>query len=398
LHFNHAVIILERMAKDPENPSRAERGTFLHRSISEILRRRLAGGLLAGGSKLPPLKELASELSVSTMTVRRALRTLEKEGHVYRIAGVGAFVRPAIPEATTTPRLAFVGSDLSSPFQMDVARGAQRAAQQNGWSVQMLDAHWDVELESTNIRRLPDLGVKGAVVLPPFSDPKTADALLTLQANGFPMVLIDMSAPGLKLDLVASDHETGARIAATHLLENRHSCVLMLTHPPVSSSVAARIAGYEQALRLAGIEPQPEWKIWIDLKTHQTGYREGRKWWGGCQAILGSLQHLRLPLAVLAVDAYTGWGVYEACRELGLRVPEDVSVVAFDDLEITHALSPRMTIISQRTDEIGRVAVELLERRMAAEPSREAGWKETAQVLVDVDLIERGSVARVHLG
>ncbi|HOA73158.1 MAG TPA: GntR family transcriptional regulator [Phycisphaerae bacterium] len=363
--------------------------------MSEALRRRLEEGQLAGGTKLPALKELASELSVSTMTVRRALRTLESEGHVYRIAGVGSFVRPAVG-GRGLRRIAFIGSDLTSTFQVAIARGAQQAGQRDGWAVALLDAHWDVELEAANIRSLPEMGARGAIVLPPFSSTTTADALHALQANNFPMVLVDMGAPGLRADLVSSDHEAGAQLATRYLIERGHQRVFFLTHPPVASSVVSRLAGYEQALRRAGIEPRPEWKAWIDLTVHQEGYRQGRKWWGGCQAILPLLRDLREPVAVLAVDSYTGWGVYEACRQLGLRIPEDVSVIAFDDIEVAHAVSPPMTIVSQRTDEIGRVAVELLEKRIQSPAPRQSGQRQITQVLIDVDLIERQSVATLH--
>jgi DNA-binding LacI/PurR family transcriptional regulator len=279
---------------------------------------------------------------------------------------------------------------------MSIARGAQRGGQRGGWAVALLDAHWDVELEAANIRSLPEMGARGALVLPPFSSTTTADALHALQASSFPMVLVDMGAPGLRADMVSSDHEAGAQLATRYLFDRGHRRVLFLTHPPVSSSVVSRVAGYEQALRRAGIEPRPEWKAWIDLAVHQEGYRQGRKWWGGCQAILPLLRELQGPVAVLAVDSYTGWGVYEACRQLGLRIPEDVSVIAFDDIEIAHAVSPQMTIVSQRTDEIGRAAVDLLEKRIQSSSPRHVGRRQITNVLIDVDLIERESVATIR--
>jgi LacI family transcriptional regulator len=171
----------------------------------------------------------------------------------------------------------------------------------------------------------------------------------------------------------------------------------MLTHPAnESSSVTARIHGYQRALRTARIDPLPEWLVEIDLATHLAGYRDGVKWRGGCVAIKPVLPKLELPCAVLAIDAYVGWGVYEACQELGLRIPEDVSVVAFDDSEIAHAIRPPMTIISQRTDEIGRTAVELLMRRLNTGHGEDGARRTFTQAIIDVDLIERQSVAVVR--
>src|SRR3989304_2701742 len=82
-------------------PTGDESGGALHRSVAEALRRRLLSGALNDGSKLPALREMASEFEVSTMTIRQAIRTLEREGHIYRIPGVGAFVRPTVPRRIT---------------------------------------------------------------------------------------------------------------------------------------------------------------------------------------------------------------------------------------------------------------------------------------------------------
>jgi len=120
------------------------------------------------------------------------------------------------------------------------------------------------------------------------------------------------------------------------------------------------------------------------------GCNEGCRWLGACEAVLPLLKSSKPPMAFFAHNAYSGWGVFEACRRLGLNVPRNVSIVCFDDAEFTQALSPPMTAIRQRTDEIAKTAVDLLERRIdgsTAEPQR---------VQIDVELIERGSVASPH--
>jgi len=392
---------VEKAEREPKATTRSGRQAprFLYKSVLNVLRQRLADGHIPEGSKLPALKTLAEELSVSTMTVRRAIRTLEREGHVRHISGVGTFARPTSPLPPVTQRfLAFVGADLSGAFQMSIAHGIQKACQQSRWAIQLLDAHWDALLEAQNIEHLPQSGVKGAILLPPFAEPKTVRTLFAIQSSRFPIVLVDQAVAGLKADLVTSDHETAAYRATTYLLCHGHRKVLLLTHPAVVSSVAARIAGYQRALAAAGIAANPDWIAWIDLATHQQGYREGHKWLGGCQAILPLLRAARPPVAVLAIDAYTGWGVYEACRQLNLRIPQDVSIIAFDDSEVAHALHPPMTIISQRNEEIGRVAVRLLERRIGAAAADVGQPMEFRNVFVDTDLIERGSVAQACRG
>jgi DNA-binding LacI/PurR family transcriptional regulator len=369
---------------------------FLHHTVADALRHRVTAGLLAGGSKLPTLRKIADEFAVSTMTVRQAIRTLEIEGHVYRIPGVGAFVRPQAPGRVVTQRmLAFAASDLASAFEMGIARGIERACQKHGWSIQILDAQHEVEIEKRNMRRLPDSGCEGAMILPTWGNNRCVEALFRVQQTDFPLVLVDRIPAGLQADLVESDHEQGAYMATKYLLDHGHTQVLMLTPPPLVSSIASRIQGYERALMEYGLNPRPEWMVWLNMDVQTAAFEQHRRWFGGYSAILPIFKRTTMPVAVFAVDPYTAWGVYEACRELGLRIPQDVSIIGFDESEITQAMRPPITIILQRTDEIGAAAVELLEQRIEAGPPREARRRTYTHAVVDVDLVERESVAHV---
>jgi DNA-binding LacI/PurR family transcriptional regulator len=111
---------------------------------------------------------LAREYRVSTMTVRQAIRVLEDEGKVYRIAGTGAFVRPSLPRAVAPGRttIAFVAVDLGSAFDMGIARGIESACQECGWGIQIFDAKGDPEVEARNLACLRESGSRGAIILP----------------------------------------------------------------------------------------------------------------------------------------------------------------------------------------------------------------------------------------
>jgi len=292
--------------------------------------------------------------------------------------------------------VAFATADLTSSLDLGVARGIEKACKRRKWGVQLFDAHLDLEMETNNLQRLGDCGARGAIAIVLYAGtPATTEALSRLQADQMPLVLVDRSIPGLCGDVVESDHEKGAYRATKYLLDHGHRRVLMLTAPPDLTSVAARIRGYERALREAGLGPRPEWMVWVDLQTETRGVRDGHRWLGGYTAILPALRDQAFPLAVFCMNDYSGWGVYQACRELKLRIPEDVSVIAFDDSDITRAMTPPMTVVAQRTEELGRVAVELLERRLAAGRARNPSVTLLSHALVDVDLIERQSVARV---
>jgi DNA-binding LacI/PurR family transcriptional regulator len=371
--------------------SPTRRKKLLYCSVAESLRQQLHDGGLLEGAKVPSLRALAKQYKVSTVTVRQALQTLEREGQLHSIPGVGVFVRPPVAgrrgvEVTT---IAFASIEIDAAFTSRLAHGIEEACQQLGWSMQLLNAQGDAHLEARNLSRLVKTGVSGAVILP-VSDAENLEALVQLKLSGFPFVLLDVCIPGLKVDVVASDHEKGAYLATEYLLERGHRRVVMVTQMPKYSSVGARIRGYEQALGDHGIEPLRDWKIWMDNAVTCRGGKEGRRWLGGCEAARAALPKFKPPIAVLAHNAYSGWGVFEACRQLGLRIPEDVSVICFDDAEFTRALNPPMTAVSQRTAEIGRAAVGMLERRLST-----GNMEGTQQVMIDVDVIERGSVAVV---
>jgi LacI family transcriptional regulator len=367
-------------------PSRSS----LQQTLADALRRRIADRQLAPGSKLPTIK---TEFGVSTMTVFKAVEVLERENHVYRVAGLGAFVKadPEVPNAKAGTALGFSAGNLASPLTLDIMHGVERACHQEGWGVQIFDGEFNDERQLRNIERLKAGGLAGGIIMPPCG-PACVDLLSWMARTGFPLVFVDTLPLGVESDFVASDHEGGAYRAASHLLERGFEQVHMLTYPPEFSSVAGRIRGYKHALRQAGIEPREEWMIWIDREQYVAGYATGRKWSGGYAAVLPVLRRCTFPVAILAVDAYVQLGVYEACRELNLSIPEDVSVIGFDDSEMSRMAHPPMTILSQRVNEIGRVALELLLSQIAAGSAARGRGRRFTHQIIDMDLIERYSV------
>lgn len=382
------------LAEQGANPgrgrkSRKDRRRFLHQSVCDALRWWLSQAAIKYGSRLPSLRELAKRFHVSTITVRQALRALEKEGQVQCIPGVGVFTASIAPEtATRQAAIAFATIEIENALTAQVTECMGEVCLRRTWSMQLFGAHGDTELEARNLAYMAKSGLKGAVIVPADST-ENIEAMVRLKLNGCPIVLIGRAVPGLQVDVVESDHEKGAYLAAEYLLTRGHRHVLMVTPKSMPTTSSTRLRGYEQALADHGLEPLRGWKVWIDDALTAQGRREGKNFWGGYAAVLPVLKESEPPIAVLAHDAHSGWGVFEACRELGLNIPNDVSIVCLDDAEFTQALSPPMTAIRERTKEVACAAVELLERRLLDE----AGPR-PQHVLVDVELIERGSVAR----
>lgn len=372
---------------------RKARATSRYRMVTEALRREVAEGQLPAGVRLPPLHEMAERFNVSTHTVRSAIRLLEREGCLYTVPAVGAFVSPTTSGSPTVRQQTTIGLitlDIGGAFEMTIARGVERTCQRLGWGVQIYDSQGDIKTEERNLLRLAGgaTGLDGAIILPTGSH-DNIEPLFRLKLSGLPIVLIDRAIAGLKVDLVESDHEKGAYLAARHLIGKGHRRVLLLSEPPGATSIADRIRGYQRAMGEHGLPVLQNWHIWVDHEASARGVREDRRWLGGFEAARPVLGKLQMPVAVFAINDYIAWGLTKACQEAGLRVPDDVSIVCFDDSDITRALSPPLTVIAQRAYEVGEKAVETLEQRLNA---RNAGVP-PQRILIDVDLIQRESVA-----
>jgi DNA-binding LacI/PurR family transcriptional regulator len=367
----------------------------MYHRVTERLRQRLLEGNWAAGVKLPTLREMADEFKVSTNTIRSALRILEKEGCVYHVPDVGAFVHPSYPTKTgvrVTVAVAMI--DISGAFEMGIARGVEHACQERGWELQIYDARTDPVIEASNLTRLGNSGSRGGIVMP-IGNNANLEHLVKLKLSGYPVVLVDRGIIGLNVDIVESANENGAFLATEHLIEHGLRQLYMVTFPisPVpETSILARVRGFEKALMAHGIEPGRNNMIWIDPEASARGVRENHRWLAGYEAALPFLKSASMPVGMFALNDYTAWGIVEACRKLGLRIPEDVSIICFDDSDITRALAPQLTVVAQKPAEIGKTAVELLERRL-----RPGGPELPPEhVYVDVELIPRASVADVR--
>ncbi|MBI4582311.1 MAG: GntR family transcriptional regulator [Planctomycetes bacterium] len=360
---------------------------LLYRSIADSLRRDLTSGKLVAGAKLPPVRSLARQFKVSVITISKALRALEREGHLTCIPAVGAFV-PAMSTtsvAVSQITIAFATVELEATLTGRIAAGIEESCRQRDWLLQIHNAQADPQTEAETLSRLPKTGTSGAIILPVRDEPNI-EALFWLKFNRFPYVLVDRRIPGLRVNVVESNHEQGGYLATRHLLEHGHRRVLMLTsRSGIFSSADDRVRGYERALTEAGIGPRPEWLIAFEHPHTVVTTHPWRLWY---DRVMPTLKDLDRPTAILAVNASAGRGLLEACWDLDLRVPYDISVVSFGDTEFMEGYHPPVTVVAQRGHQIGQAAVELLERQLNDPES------EPRHVLLDVDLIERHSIGR----
>lgn len=205
--------------------------------------------------------------------------------------------------------------------------------------------------EAAVLETLPGrAGVAGAVLILPPEPPEDLDRL---RDRGFPFVVVDPRTPPPR-DVVAvsAAHFAGARRLMAHLVELGHRRVGIIGGPRKWLVNDARMAGYAAPLADAGVLPSPELVRHVPEPTTDHGYR----------AAAELLDLPMRPTALVAFNDKMAVGALTAAAERGLRVPLDLSVAGFDDLDLSRATTPRLTTVRQPLQEMGRMAVTMLMR------------------------------------
>ena len=251
--------------------------------------------------------------------------------------------------------LALVIPDISNPFFPRLARGAEAAAREAGYTVILGNTDEDFDEELAYLRTVCALRVDGVMLAP--SGARSVASLELLVRRNIPVVLIDRSVEGIRSDVIRGESRTPARLLTQHLVQHGHQRIGLITGPADVSTAQERERGYGDALLAAGHAVDPR-------IIHRTAYtREA-----GSRAALDLLSASHRPTAVVTGNNFQGFGVLDAARQLGLRVPEDLAVVTFDDVEIV-ADEPFFTCAAQPAEAMGRAAVQRLILRIHGDES-----------------------------
>jgi LacI family transcriptional regulator len=305
------------------------------------------------------IRDVARAAGVSTATAARVLgdyghaspAARRKVSETARKLGYrpNAVARALVSRATTTVGL--VVGDIENPFFASAARGLADVMDAHGYTVLLANADEDAGRERRAVEALRARQVDGMVVVPaPGASP---EHLAELGSAGVPLVLLDRVVTGVDADSVLVRNTAGARAAVAHLAGLGHRRIGVVSDSPEITSSAERIQGYRQALRAAGIDPDPG-LVSIGGPTRADGEA----------AALRLLDRPDRPTAVFTANNFMTVGALRAVRSLGLRIPEDVALVGFDDLEWTTLVQPPVTVVRQPVADLGRTAGERLLRRL----------------------------------
>jgi len=327
-------------------------------------------------SRPPSITDVAELASVSYQTVSRVLHNHPSVRESTRVRVLGAIEQLGYRPNNAARALVTGRSRTLGVLALDVADwagltplyGIERTARAAGYfvSIGSLDA-----VDRTSVRqavdRLAEQGMAGLLVIAPIEN--ASDALTVLPSD-LPVVAIE-GDPESQVATVTTDQTSGARAATEHLLELGHETVFHVVGPRDWMQTQERIAGWRAALEAAGAEvTMPLSGDW----SAQSGYEVGR--------MLARIPELT---AVFVGNDQMALGLLRALRERGLSVPEDVSVVGFDDVPESPYYDPPLTTVRQDFQEVGRQGLELLLDQI------EAGSRSVERRVIGCELVVRSS-------
>ncbi len=330
--------------------------------------------------KLTSIKDIARIANVSYSTVSRALqnsslisrRTTEK---IQRIAQESGYRPSAVARGLVTQKTKTIGvvvTSIADPFVSEVVNGIEECGNDHGYSVFLGNSNADPTRETKVVHSFSERRVEGIVVTS-----SRVGALYTplLSEMKVPIVLVNNQHPGEFVHSVMIENVKGSLEATNHLIQLGHCRIAYVGDRFGHQSDTERFAGYRQALERAGLPFLPELVIDGDGRPEE-----------GASAV-GTLLHLsNPPTAIFCYNDMTALGALRRIHMNGLRVPEDISVVGFDDLFIASYTQPPLTTVRQPMRRMGMLAMESLLALMSGQDS-------AAVVKVPAELIVRESTA-----
>lgn len=339
----------------------------------------------------PTIADVARAAGVSRATAARVLggygyAGAEVRERVFDAAKRLAYQPNELARSMATGRSKTIGvvvADIENLYFARAIRAITDTARAKGFGVVLANTDEDIALEREAVRVLLANRVDGLIVAPTSSI--EVDHLISARDLGCPFVLLDRRVPVLNADTFAIDNFRAAHQAVTSLIKQEHRRIALASNAPshgekqyLISSVRERIDGYRAALHDAGIQIAPKLTIFGRWDNENLA-RQLRKL---CQTATR-------PTAFLATDSSVALVLVSVLRELDLSIPDEVSIICFDDADWTAAVTPPLTVVSQPIKELATAATEDLIARLQGEAKGPG-----EETLLQATLIDRGSVDR----
>lgn len=312
---------------------------------------------MARGGDRASVKDVAALAGVSLGTVSNVLNRPGVVSETTRVRVEGAmrelgFVRNESARQLrmgVSRTLAYVVLDARNPFFTDVAEGMEAAAEDRHLSLYLCNSNNRPTREAAYLEHLVEQRVQGVLVTP--VDP-LSPTLAEVPRRGTPLVVVDRVAGDADVCSVAVDDVLGGRVAVEHLLDRGHRRLAFVGGPDSLGQVRDRHEGARSAIRDGGLAPAALTRIAVDHLTVAEGRSAGERWLG--------LPVKRRPTAAFCANDLLALGLLQTVIGAGLRVPDDLAIVGYDDIDFAAAAAVPLSSVRQPRHELGRRAAELV--------------------------------------
>ncbi len=260
----------------------------------------------------------------------------------------------------------------TNPFYSELVRGVERSCFERGYSLVLCNTEGDEQRMNRNLETLMQKRVDGLLLL--CTETHQPSQQIMQRYPSIPTVMMDWAPFDGDSDLIQDNSLLGGDMATQYLIDKGYRRIACIAGPLDKTPSRLRLEGYQLAMARAGIAVEDGFIITSDFEFS-----------GGLKAMLALLALPALPQAVFVGNDAMAVGVYQALYQAGLRVPQDIAVVGYDDIELARYMTPPLTTVHQPKDELGELAIDVLIHRMANPAQAQQ------RVQLTPELIVRGS-------
>ncbi len=356
----------------------------IYQQLAGIIRKQVQSGEFKPGDRLTSELDLAGQYQISRDSVRRALDLLVKGGLVQRVHGKGYYVQNWLEVQSSGGLISFLVPDTRVFLFMNMLNGVVNAANSRGYSTIIGYLGNDVAEEKQNMDQLKTRGVSGFVIFPR-NNLDTDEAIEELFHDNFPFVIVDRFLANLPCSFVGIDNIQAAYQAVSYLITKGYRTIGFATWVDMkTTTIQERYEGYRKALSDHHIEFQPEWLLQSPSSFASPIYaeEEGTAEINNYRLLLRRPQR---PRAILSINDMTAYLVSKAAKAEGIRVPQELALVGFDNDVFARQAEVPLTTVAQPFEEMGARAAHLLIDRLRGAG---AGYE---RILLPTQLIVRQS-------
>lgn len=329
------------------------------------------------------MKDIARLAQVSTSTVSHVINNSrfvseEIREKVQKVVKELNYTPSALARSlkvNETKTIGMLVTATSNPFFAEVMAGVEQYCQQNHYNLIIATTNGDAERLQHHLQTLIQRKVDGLLLM-------CGDARLNTDESlniPLPMVVVDWWFTELNADKIFENSTSGGYLATKTLIDAGHSDIAIITGNLKKSLAKNRLEGYKKALYEANIPLNPNWII----ESHFD-------FAGGLAGMNSLLTQSEKPTAVFACSDTIALGAYQAVWQQGLNVPQDISIIGYDDIELAKYLSPPLSTISQPKAELGKLAVETLLKRIRSQA------KDFQTIMLEPELVLRDSIHQIN--